>query len=123
MLMARLLPPIATLLVLNAAAASAQDGRTVVQAAAANMGATSLASIQYFGSGWIAAAGQSFSLADDWPRWEVSGYSRIIDYGAHASREEYVRRQEATRLAVAAGRRSRVSSASQRSSVRHTRGT
>ena len=76
-----------------AGSASAQDARSVVLAAAAAMGATNLASIQYSGSGWIAAPGQSFSLADDWPRWEVPSYSRLIDYNGRAYREEYVRRQ------------------------------
>jgi glyoxylase-like metal-dependent hydrolase (beta-lactamase superfamily II) len=81
------------LLVCLVGTSSAQDARSVVQAAATTIGATTLTSIQYSGSGWVAAAGQSFSLADDWPRWEVSDYSRLIDYTARASREEYVRRQ------------------------------
>jgi hypothetical protein len=81
------------LLVCLAGTASAQDARRVVQAAATTMGATTLTSIQYSGSGWVAGTGQSFSLADDWPRWDVSDYSRVIDYTARASREEYVRRQ------------------------------
>jgi glyoxylase-like metal-dependent hydrolase (beta-lactamase superfamily II) len=73
--------------------ASAQDARAVVQAAATAMGANNLTSIQYAGTGWIANLGQSHNLAGDWPRFEVTSYSRIVDYNARAYREEYVRRQ------------------------------
>ena len=65
----------------------------VLQAAATAMGATNLASIQYSGSGWIAAAGQSFSLSEDWPRSDVPSYLRVIDYNGRAYREDYIRRQ------------------------------
>ncbi len=91
--MARLLCVLVLLLGLAVGTASAQDARSVLQAAATAMGATNLTSIQYSGSGWIAATGQSFSLAEDWPRWEVPSYSRIIDYNGRAYREDYVRRQ------------------------------
>ena len=70
-----------------------EEARTVLQAAVTAMGAANLAAIQYSGSGWIAATGQSFSLSEDWPRWEVPSYSRIIDYNGRAYREDYVRRQ------------------------------
>lgn len=70
-----------------------EDARTVLQAAVTATGAANLTSIQYSGSGWIAATGQSFSLSEDWPRWEVPSYSRVIDYNGRAYREEYVRRQ------------------------------
>ena len=35
--------------------AAAQDARSVLQAAAANMGVTNLKSIQYSGNGWVGA--------------------------------------------------------------------
>jgi glyoxylase-like metal-dependent hydrolase (beta-lactamase superfamily II) len=91
--MAKSLGVLVMLLAVAAGSASAEDARSVVQAAAAAMGAANLTSIQYSGSGWIAAPGQSFSLTDDWPRWEVPSYSRLVDYNGRAYREEYVRRQ------------------------------
>src|SRR5438094_499877 len=71
----------------------AQDGRGVVQAAVKAMGAANLKSIQYSGTGWNAAIGQSFSPQDDWPHFEVTRYARTIDYDARSSREEMTRRQ------------------------------
>jgi glyoxylase-like metal-dependent hydrolase (beta-lactamase superfamily II) len=82
------------LLGLTVATASAQDTRSVVQAAAARMGATNLKTIQTSGAGWTAAVGQSFNVeADDWPRFEVPTYTRVVDYEAKTSREEFTRRQ------------------------------
>jgi glyoxylase-like metal-dependent hydrolase (beta-lactamase superfamily II) len=57
------------------------------------MGAGNLRSIQYSGSGWNAAVGQSYSPNDDWPRFEMTKYTRLIDYDNRASREELTRRQ------------------------------
>ena len=78
---------------LLAGSAAAQDARTVLQAAADAMGARNVRSIEYTGSGWVAAVGQSFTPDEDWPRFEVVNYSRTIDYQNRSSREEYVRRQ------------------------------
>lgn len=78
---------------LLAGPAAAQDARKVLQAAADAMGARNVTSIEYTGSGFIAAVGQSFTPEDDWPRFEVINYSRTINYGNASSREEYVRRQ------------------------------
>jgi len=71
----------------------AQDARGVLQAAATAMGAANVKTIQYSGMGWNAAVGQSVSPQDDWPRFEVTRYSRTIDYDARYSREELTRRQ------------------------------
>src|SRR5438132_5770395 len=71
----------------------AQDARGVVQAAVKAMGAANLKTIQYSGTGWNAAVGQSFSPQDDWPHFEMTRYSRTIDYDAKSSREEFTRRQ------------------------------
>ena len=73
--------------------ASAQDARSVVEAAATAMGATDLKTIQMSGAGWTAAVGQSYALTNDWPRFEVPTYTKVIDYDAGTSREEYTRRQ------------------------------
>src|SRR5437867_5799171 len=71
----------------------AQDARVVLQAAVRAMGAANVKTIQYSGTGWNAAVGQSFSPQDDWPHFEVTRYMRTIDYDAKSSREEFTRRQ------------------------------
>lgn len=73
--------------------ARAQDARAVLQAAVKAMGTANVKSVQYSGTGWNAAVGQSFSPAEDWPRFDVTRYSRTIDYDARFSREEFTRRQ------------------------------
>src|SRR6266581_3582313 len=71
----------------------AQDARGVLQAAVKAMGADNVRTIQYSGTGWNAGVGQSYSPQDDWPRFEVTRYTRTIDYDAKSSREEFTRRQ------------------------------
>src|SRR5438105_65730 len=78
---------------LLAGVASAQDARRALQAAATAMGATNLKTLQYSGAGWDSAVGQSYNLTSDWPRFEVSSYTRVLDYDAKSSREERTRRQ------------------------------
>ena len=73
--------------------AAAQDARSVLQATATTMGATNLKSIQYSGTGWKGAVGQNFSPELDWPRSEMTSYTRTIDFEAKASKEEIVRVQ------------------------------
>ena len=75
-------------------AAIAQDAGSALRAAARAMGAPDgLNSIEYSGTGWVAGVGQSYTPADDWPRREVSAYTRVIDYADRSSREEITRRQ------------------------------
>src|SRR5712671_7786612 len=71
----------------------AQDARGVLQNAMKAMGAANVKTIQYSGTGWNAAVGQSFSPQEDWPHFEVTRYTRTIDYDARSSREELTRRQ------------------------------
>src|SRR6266853_369582 len=71
----------------------AQDARSVLQAAVRAMGGANVKTIQYSGTGWNAGVGQSFSPEEDWPRFEVTRYTRTIDYDARSSREELTRRQ------------------------------
>src|SRR3989454_12143350 len=71
----------------------AQDARGVLQAAMKAMGTANVKTVQYSGTGWNATVGQSFSPAEDWPRFEVTRYTRTIDYDAKFSREELTRRQ------------------------------
>ena len=79
---------------LLAGPALAQDVESVLRAASAAMGdPDTLESIQYAGTGWVANVGQSYTPADDWPRFEVTEYTRTIDYGGRSSTEAYTRRQ------------------------------
>ena len=78
---------------LSAATASAQDARAVLQASLKAMGGENLKTIQISGAGWNSQIGQTYGLAEDWPHFEVAGYTRAIDYDAKWSREDYTRRQ------------------------------
>jgi hypothetical protein len=75
---------------LMVSSAVAQDAQSVLQAAAAAMGGTNLKTIQYSGTGWRGAVGQSYSPELDWPRFEITSYTRTIDFEARSSREEMV---------------------------------
>ena len=81
------------LIVVMQQTAPAQDAREILQAAVRAMGAANVKTIQYSGTGWNAAVGQSYSPQDDWPHFEVTRYTRTIDYDAKSSREELTRRQ------------------------------
>ena len=48
--------------------AQAPDVKAVLQAVAANIGATDLRCVTYSGNGWVGAVGQNFTPRDDWPR-------------------------------------------------------
>src|SRR3989304_225623 len=91
--MARKMCLLAALVVMFSAGASAQDARTVLQNAARTMGTNNLKTVQYSGHGFMTAVGQSFSLTEDWPRSEVTDYTRIIDFDNKTMRETYTRRQ------------------------------
>jgi glyoxylase-like metal-dependent hydrolase (beta-lactamase superfamily II) len=73
--------------------AAAQDARAVLQAAAKNMGADTLKTMEITGTGMNAAVGQSFAPGTDWPRFEITSYTRTIDYEARTSSEQVTRRQ------------------------------
>ena len=70
--------------------AAAQDARGVLQAAADTLGVTNMTSLQYSGTGWVGAVGQNFSPDQDWPRFELTSYTRTIDFTTNSSREEMV---------------------------------
>ena len=89
--MANRLCVLLVVLALMSGTAAAQDARTVLQAADRAMGASNLKSIQYSGTGWHGAVGQSFSPDLDWPRSDLKSYTRTIDYDARSSKEEFVR--------------------------------
>ena len=65
----------------------------MLQASLKAMGGENLKTIQYSGAGWFSQIGQTYGLAEDWPHFEVADYTRVIDYDAKWSREDYTRRQ------------------------------
>ena len=72
--------------------AHAQDARSVLQGVAQNIGAENLKTLQISGDrGWSGAPGGSYSAADDWPRFEVTSYSKQIDFNARFSRDQMSR--------------------------------
>jgi glyoxylase-like metal-dependent hydrolase (beta-lactamase superfamily II) len=82
-----------TLAVLLAASTPAQDARSVLQAAATTLGVANARSIQYTGTGWQGMVGQNVAPDQDWPRVDLTSYTRTIDFDSMSSREEYVRAQ------------------------------
>jgi glyoxylase-like metal-dependent hydrolase (beta-lactamase superfamily II) len=84
---------LATVVALFAAPAAAQDARSVLQAAATAMGATNMNSIQFSGTGWQGAVGQNVAPDQDWPRFDLTSYTRTIDFATQSSKEEMVRTQ------------------------------
>ncbi|HTS29514.1 MAG TPA: MBL fold metallo-hydrolase [Bryobacteraceae bacterium] len=85
-----------TLLCLMAGGVSGQtvkDVRSVLEASLKAMGGTNLKVIRYSASGWSSRIGQTYGLAEDWPHYEVADYTRVIDYDARWSREDYTRKQ------------------------------
>ena len=75
--------------------AFAQDTQSVLQTAAQTMGATDLRTIEFSGTGWYGQVGQSANLSEDWPRFEITEYTRVIDYDTGTSREDLMRRRGA----------------------------
>jgi glyoxylase-like metal-dependent hydrolase (beta-lactamase superfamily II) len=76
-----------------AGSAAAQDVRSVLQTAAAAMGVNNMTSITYSGTGWQGMVGQNVAPDQDWPRVDLTSYTRTIDFNTMSSREEYVRVQ------------------------------
>jgi glyoxylase-like metal-dependent hydrolase (beta-lactamase superfamily II) len=91
--MARRCAALCAMLALMIGTAAAQDARAVLQAASTAMGAGTLKTVTITGTGWNAAMGQSFTSEADWPRFDVTKYTRTIDYDAKSSSEQITRRQ------------------------------
>ena len=81
------------LAVLVTTSPSAQDARTAVANASKAMGADSLRSVQYTGSGYDFAFGQAYSPTSPWPKFAVKSYTRSIDFERPASQATRVRTQ------------------------------
>ena len=82
-----------SLTALMAGSAAAQDVHRVLQTAATAMGVATMESIRYSGTGWQGMVGQNFAPDRDWPRVDLTSYTRTIDFETMSSREEYVRAQ------------------------------
>ena len=81
----------AALVVLSPLAGYAQDGRAALENVAKAMGAASVKSIQYSGSGVNFQVGQNFSPDTSWPRFIVKSYTRAVNYENASIRDELVR--------------------------------
>lgn len=91
--MVKLVWLLVTAAMLMAGSVAAQDARGVLQAASETLGVTNMTSLQYSGTGWVGAVGQNFSPSDDWPRFDLTSYTRTIDFATNSSKEEMVLRQ------------------------------
>src|SRR6185436_10143212 len=73
--------------------AAPKDVKTVLAGAAKAMGADSLKTIQYSGSGSNAGIGQNRSPDADWPLVRVKSYVREFDFAGPSSKTQIVRVQ------------------------------
>jgi glyoxylase-like metal-dependent hydrolase (beta-lactamase superfamily II) len=71
----------------------AQNARTVLNNVTKAMGAETLKTLQYSGSGSNAGIGQNFNPSADWPMVEVKSYNRDLDFDTLTSRTQLVRIQ------------------------------
>ena len=69
------------------------DARKVLEAAAKAMGTTNLKSIQFTADGFLSKVGEQYDLTTDWPHFEVSEYTRTIDFDAKYMRLDYNQKQ------------------------------
>jgi len=83
------------LLTLSSGTAFAQtvDARKALEAAAKAMGTTNLKSIQFTADGFLSKVGEQYDLTTDWPHFEVSEYTRTIDFDAKYMRLDYNQKQ------------------------------
>ena len=84
---------IAALLLLTPPIARAQDSRTALESVARAMGAGSVKSLEYTGSGVNFAPGQSQTPGQRWPRFNLKTFTRTINYDTAALRDTLVRTQ------------------------------
>ena len=69
--------------------AQAVDARKALEAAAKAMGTTNLKSIQFTADGFLSKVGEQYDLTTDWPHFDVSEYTRTIDFDAKYMRLDY----------------------------------
>ncbi len=71
----------------------AQDAKSIITAASAAMGVSTLRTVEYSGSGFDFVLGQAYSPASPWPRFINKTYKRVIDFQVPASRVDRIRMQ------------------------------
>ena len=64
----------------SAISGHAQSGTATLDAAARALGATTLTSIQYSGSGTNNAFGQAYAPGGPWPAFKITSYTASINY-------------------------------------------
>lgn len=69
------------------------DARKALEAAAKAMGTTNLKSIQFTAEGFSSKVGEQYDLTTDWPHFEVTEYTRAIDFDAKFMRLDYNQKQ------------------------------
>ena len=79
------------LVVFLVAVQNAPDASTVINAAMKAMGASTLQSIRYTGSGTNNSLGQAFTPGGPWPRFRVKQYTALVNYTVPVMRQEIVR--------------------------------
>ncbi|MDP7340058.1 MAG: hypothetical protein QF786_12135, partial [Vicinamibacterales bacterium] len=82
---------LSALMTMLTGSATAQSVQSVLQTTAITMGMENLTSIQYSGTGWQGRVGQNVSPDRDWPRVELTSYTRTIDFVTMSSKEDYLR--------------------------------
>jgi len=76
------------LILLCAGAASAQDAKTVLQAAQKALG--EVTSIQYSGTGHLNFFGQAWTPGGPWPATNLTSYTKTIDYVSKSAKEDLI---------------------------------
>jgi len=79
--------------VLSWAAGTQQDAKTVIGSATNALGAGSLKTIEYSGSGFDFVLGQAPNPSAPWPKFIDKTYTRVVDLEAPASRMQRIRTQ------------------------------
>ena len=69
------------------------DATAVLRRAEAAMGAADLKTLRYAGSGSAWQFGQGYKAGAPWPKLDLPGYTRLIDYEKGAWREDQVRKR------------------------------
>ena len=78
-----------------ATSSSAQQGEALKKAADA-LGASTIKTLQFTGSGANFSVGQNFTPSEPWPRVTVKSYSASINYDTGSMRQELVREMGTT---------------------------
>jgi glyoxylase-like metal-dependent hydrolase (beta-lactamase superfamily II) len=86
--MRKLLVLMTVVLLLSPIAALAQDGRLILENTAKSLGAPTLKTLTYTGTGELFAVGQSVVPGVAWPRFTLKSFSRAINYDTASIRTE-----------------------------------